>query len=149
MHISELRESKYLKKEDCGSGITLTIAGLEQQNLAKEGEPEEWKYILTFQDCEKPLVLNTSNAQIIAAIVGSEETDDWSGHQIEVYHDKTIMFRGKVMGGIRVREPGARRQLQSVKKPGPPQQHYQKPGPPQQQATGPRVPTDDDSNPFD
>lgn len=104
-HISELRESKFLKKEDCGRGITVTISGCDQQNIAKEGAPAEMKWVLHFHEQEKPLVLNSTNGQIIAGIVGSEETDDWQGKKVTLYHDPNITFQGKLVGGIRVRAP--------------------------------------------
>lgn len=105
MHISQLRESKYLKKEDCAKGILLTIDRLEMANVAKAGEAEENKHILCFREDVNPMVLNSVNAQLIARISGSEETDDWQGIQIVAYNDPTIVFAGKVIGGIRVRAP--------------------------------------------
>jgi len=105
MHISQLKESKFLKKEDCGKGILLTIDHLEQQNVAMSDQPEELKHCLVFQEDVKPLVLNNTNAQLIASITGSDETDDWHGHQIVLYTDPTVTNRGKVVGGIRARAP--------------------------------------------
>lgn len=157
MHISEIRESKYLKKEEVGNGLVLTIDSLEQKNLAKENEPEEWKYVLNFQDCDKPLVLNSTNAQIIAMITGSEETDEWTGHQIELYHDKTIAFGGRLVGGIRVRAPGSAQapikraspKSGPLKHPaGPPRQQQQQQQPNRQPAAGRYIPQDE-PNPFD
>jgi len=105
MHINQLKESKFLKKEDCGKGILLTIDRLEQMNVAMSDQPEELKHCLVFQEDVKPLVLNNTNAQLIAQITGSEETDDWHGHQVVLYTDPTVVNRGKVVGGIRARAP--------------------------------------------
>ena len=105
MHISQLKESKFLKKEECGKGILVTIDHLEQQNVAMSDQPEELKHCLVFREDVKPLVLNNTNAQLIASITGSDETDDWHGHQIVLYNDPTVTNRGKVTGGIRARAP--------------------------------------------
>ena len=105
MHISGLRESKYLQRADVGAGALVTMKGLHQVNMAREGEPEELKWVLDFVEADKPLVLNNTNAQIIAQIVKSEETDDWAGHQIVLYDDPNVSFGGKLVGGIRVRAP--------------------------------------------
>jgi hypothetical protein len=51
--------------------------------------------------------LNSTNAQIIAQITGSEDTDHWPGHRIVLYNEPSIAFKGKVIGGIRVRAPKA------------------------------------------
>lgn len=105
-HINQIKQSNFLKKEDCGTtGILVTIRGCEEQNIAKQGAPEELKWALFFNEVEKPMVLNSTNAQIIAGIVGSEETDDWAGHQIVLYADPNISFGGKLVGGIRARAP--------------------------------------------
>ncbi len=106
--ISEMRESKFLKKEDVGAGALMTIAGCDRYNVAKEGADEELKWCLTFHGHDKPLVLNSTNIQLCAQIFGSEDTDDWIGKQIVLYTDPTIMYAGKVVGGIRVRKPKAK-----------------------------------------
>ena len=53
--------------------------------------------------CEKPLALNATNGQIIAQITGSDESDDWAGKQVVLFHDPNVSYAGKLMGGIRVR----------------------------------------------
>lgn len=104
--ISELAESNYLKKEDCGlDGIIVTIDKVSRKNLAKEGEQAEYKYLLHFQEDLKPLVLNATNGELIAAIAKDDEMDNWTGTEICLYSDPSIMFGGKRVGGIRVKDP--------------------------------------------
>ncbi len=105
MNINQIKDSKFLKKEDCGKGILVTIESIDQQNVAMQGEPEELRYVLHFREDIKPMILNTTNAKLIAHALGSEETDEWHGHQIVLYNDPTIMFGGKMIGGIRARAP--------------------------------------------
>jgi len=102
MHINTLKESPYLKKEDCGTGLLVTIESIEEVNVAKRGEPEQIKYGLNLRGL-KPLIMNTVNARAIATILGSEETDDWIGKRIILYHEPNIEWQGKKIGGIRVR----------------------------------------------
>jgi hypothetical protein len=103
--ISEMRESKFLKKEDVGAGALMTIEGCEQHNTAKEGAPAEHKWCLTFAESDKPLVLNSTNMQVCALICGSDDTDDWIGKKIVLYTDPNVSYAGKITGGIRVRAP--------------------------------------------
>jgi hypothetical protein len=117
MHINQLRESKFLKKEDCGRGVLVTIKGLIQEDVAMEGEPSELKWCLQFNETAKPMSLNSTNAQIIAQITGSEDTDHWPGHRIVLYNDPTISFKGKIIGGIRVRAPKAQAVAPTVNAP--------------------------------
>jgi len=135
MNISGLSESNYLKKEDVMPPITVTISGLEQKNMAKEGEPVENKYILTWMENIKPMVLNMTNGQLIAHVLGSEETDDWRGKQITLYNDPSVSFGGKLTGGIRVQIPAGN--------PAPVQQGYAPANDP-----APTGPLNDDLPPF-
>ena len=105
MKTSDMRESKFLKQSDVGQGLLLTIQGIEQHNVAKEGADPELRFCMTFAESEKPLVLNTTNAQICEKIFGSDETDDWTGRKIVLYTDPNVSFQGKIVGGIRVRAP--------------------------------------------
>lgn len=105
MNISQLKDSKFLKKEDAGTGILVTIKSVTQENVAKEGAEPEYKWCVHFVETEKPMVLNSTNGQLIASIVKSEETDDWAGHKIVLYNDPNVTFGGKLIGGIRVRAP--------------------------------------------
>lgn len=104
-HISQLKESKFLTKADVGTGVLLTIKDCHEENVALPSAPPEMKWCLTFNEADKPMVLNSTNAQIIAAVTGSENTDDWTGHKIVLYNDPNISFQGKLTGGIRARAP--------------------------------------------
>lgn len=103
--ISEMRESKFLKKEDVGAGALMTIESCEQHNVAKEGAPPEMKWCLTFAETDKPLVLNSTNTQVCAKVCGSENTDDWTGHKVVLYNDPNVSYAGKITGGVRLRAP--------------------------------------------
>lgn len=102
---SEMRESKFLKKEDVGAGSLMTIESCEQYNVAKEGAPPEQKWCLAFAESDKPLVLNSTNIQLCERIFQSDNTDDWVGKQIVLYTDPNVSYAGKIVGGIRVRAP--------------------------------------------
>lgn len=109
MNINEMKESKYLKKEDVGNGALVTIARLEQQDVSMENQPEEMKWILYFNESinghNKGLVLNWTNIQLCAQAVDSEDTNNWTGKQIVLYNDPSVSFGGKITGGIRIRKP--------------------------------------------
>ncbi len=105
MKVSEMLTKKFLRKEDVGTGMLLTVTGLTQENVAKEGAEPEHKFCLTFEETDKPLVLNSTNMHLCVGIFGSEETDDWRGQRVVLYTDPTIAFGGKIVGGIRVRKP--------------------------------------------
>lgn len=105
MKISDMKESKYLKKEDVGQGKLLTINSLRQENVALESQPEELKYIMFFKEETKGVVMNWTNIQLCANATGSEDTDEWPGKQVVLYNDPNVSFAGKITGGIRIRAP--------------------------------------------
>lgn len=103
MRIGDMKESKFLKKEDVGHGKLVTITSLEQQNVAMEDQPSELKWIVHFREFQKGMVLNWTNIQLISKALNTEETNDWIGKQVVVYEDANVSYGGKITGGIRVR----------------------------------------------
>ena len=101
---SEMIPSKYLKRDDVGRGVLVTIKGVKHENVGKEEDPE-LKYVALFNEVDKPLVLNLTNIKLLEAICQSDDTDGWIGKQVVLYDDPTVMFKGEVKGGIRVRAP--------------------------------------------
>ena len=103
MKTADMRDSQFLKQTDVGDGAVLTITGIEQRNVAMEGAKPEMKFVMTFAESDKPLVLNTTNIQMCEKIFGSDETDDWAGKKVVLYTDPNVSYGGKLVGGIRVR----------------------------------------------
>jgi len=103
--INDMIDSKFLKKEDVDPPVLATIKDVTQHDVSMENKPEEMKWCLEIQESVKPMVLNTTNMKLIEAITGSDLTDDWIGKKIVLFNDPTIMYAGKVTGGIRVRAP--------------------------------------------
>lgn len=104
MKISELKKSRFLTKDDCDPPIKVTISHISEENVAMDNQAPDMRFALNFREGDlKPMVLNSINAQIIAQITKSEETDDWPGAVVVLYNDPTVSFAGKITGGIRVR----------------------------------------------
>lgn len=103
MNVNDLKSSKFLTKYDVEPPVLVTIKSYEEKNVAMESQAPEKKWTLMFEELEKPLVLNSTNGQLIAAIVGSDEADEWVGKKVVLYNDKTVSYAGKITGGIRIR----------------------------------------------
>ena len=99
MHISKMKQSRCLKVADIDPDVVVTIKDVKLEDI---GDDEE-KYVLYTDEFPKGLVLNWTNAQLIAKATRDEDTTGWMGHKIVLYHDETVQFRGQVVGGIRVR----------------------------------------------
>jgi len=107
MKISAMMPSSYLKKEDVPTPALVTIRRFTHENLAQDGQPEEKKWVMHFEEFDRGLVMNPTNLQLAAIAIGSDETDEWVGRQIVLYTDPNVSFAGKLVGGLRLR---ARRQ---------------------------------------
>lgn len=96
--------SDYIKKEQIkvGDALVLTIAGHQREVVGKDKEAKN-VWTLTFEECEERLILNKTNATILAEAFDSWEMDDWTGKQIELYNNPSVMFSGKKVGGLSVR----------------------------------------------
>jgi hypothetical protein len=105
MKIGQMMAGKYLKKEDCDPPTLVTIDRFEEENVAREDQPQDMKWVMYFKDNEKGLVMNSTNLQLAAIAFGTQETDEWIGRSLVLYHDPNVSFGGKLVGGIRVRAP--------------------------------------------
>ena len=102
--ISEMLPSSYLKQSDFDeNGLIVTVARVDNKNVAKEDEPPEHKWIVYFNEYEKGMVLNSTNIQALAKACNSDDTDDWAGKEVVVYVDPTVGYGGKVTGGLRIK----------------------------------------------
>jgi hypothetical protein len=62
--------------------------------------------VVYFRGKDKGVVLNKTNGNKIAALVGSKDTEDWAGCQIRLYATETE-FGGETVECIRVKAAGA------------------------------------------
>uniref|UniRef100_A0A6H2A4G5 Uncharacterized protein n=1 Tax=viral metagenome TaxID=1070528 RepID=A0A6H2A4G5_9ZZZZ len=117
MKVSDFKQSKYMKKEDFATPTLATIASYAQSNVAMQGQKPDYRCVMEFQELDKPVVMNTTKLDIIAAITGSDEIDDWIGTKIVLFHDPDIKFGTKKVGGIGVRAPKGKFASQPLSKP--------------------------------
>jgi hypothetical protein len=103
MNINEAFPSNYLKSSDLGGGM----AKVKIDKVLYEHIGTDNKLVMYFQGKEKGMVLNKTNAQTIAAEFGPD-TDNWTGAEINVFSMK-VDFQGRMVDGLRVRVPPARK----------------------------------------
>jgi len=102
MDINAAYPSAFLKAADLqGKKITVTIDRVEMSDM---GDGKDQKPVVYFVNKERGLALNKTNANMIVEIIGSSETDTWSGHRIAIYSTK-VDFQGRRVDAIRVDFP--------------------------------------------
>ena len=100
---SEIFPSKYLKESDlAGKPLEVEIKDAPTETLGS-GSDAEKKTVLYFGNGVKPLPLNMTNWDAVAALAG-DDTKDWPGHRLELY-PTTTELKGKVVACIRIRAP--------------------------------------------
>jgi hypothetical protein len=85
-----------------GKPATLTIVRAPIETL-KNKNGEDTKTVLYFRETQKVLPLNRTNWDSCADICG-DDSDDWPGHQIEIY-PTTTPFGAEVVPCVRIRAP--------------------------------------------
>jgi len=103
--IRALYEKDFLGQWDCCDGdLTLTIAGIEQTEVAQpKTNKKVKKVVMTFKETEKKMVLNATNRDIIAKMLGTYDYTKWPGHKVTLYKDAGVRFAKETVGGLRVR----------------------------------------------
>lgn len=130
----------YLKAEDIPQEARprLTVESVRPAEIGAQGEQKETKLVMRFLGKEKSLVLNVTNANMMAEIAGSRDYDNWPGHQVILYRTMTD-FAGKRVPALRLDHPTV---APAPPKPAPP---VWKPAAPIARAPeAPFVATDDD-----
>src|SRR5258706_5164387 len=100
---NEIFPSKHSKASDlAGKPLGAEIERAPTETLGS-GNDAEKKTVLYFRNGVKPLPLNKTNWDAVAAIAG-DDTDNWPGHRVELY-PTTTELKGKVVDCIRIRAP--------------------------------------------
>lgn len=94
--------SKYLTAadfEDSGD-VTATIMSADIETIG-QGQDKSQKIIIKLKGLDKAFVCNRTNANTIAKVTGSDDTDDWIGKRITL-GAREVEFKGDMMMAIRV-----------------------------------------------
>lgn len=97
MKLGDAFPSNFLKVDDLkGRRVNLTIDKVAMEKVGNDN-----KLVAHFKETDKKLGLNKTNANMIAMLLGSDDTDEWNGSRITLKPDMTT-YQGKPMPCIRV-----------------------------------------------
>jgi hypothetical protein len=96
-------DSTYLKKEDFPEPEVVTIVEAREEQVTAPGKKPKDKIVLYFRELEKGLVTNMTHGDELKAMTGSDDPEDWVDETVELYHDPSVVYAGKRVGGIRLR----------------------------------------------
>jgi hypothetical protein len=92
---------KYMSKDlwDPGDGEDLTIANIREVEFSNRDGSTEHKLVMEWVEDRPPLTLNKTNLHWTLGTFGPNE-EHWQGKKVHVFHDPTIKYAGKAVGGV-------------------------------------------------
>lgn len=98
--VSDMIQSKFLRKEDFEEDRVLTIKGVKLEDMP--GDDGQQKWVLYFREEPKGMALNITTIRVLEQAYGGD-SDQWIGNKVKVYVDPNVSFGGKIVGGLRLR----------------------------------------------
>lgn len=102
----ELMDKQYLGAWDVpqSSDLVLTIKKVSEETVVGEGGKKDKCMVIEFDDADKPMICNATNAKMIAKLTHSKYVEDWTGVKIALYVKENIPVGKELKDGLRVRE---------------------------------------------
>jgi len=103
--IRALYEKDFLGQWDvCDGDLTLTLKGIEQTEVPQpKTNKKVKKVVMTFKETDKKMVLNATNREIVAKMLGTYDYTKWPGNKVTLYKDASVKFARETTGGLRIR----------------------------------------------
>lgn len=99
--VGDLFPSKWLKADDVEDGdMVLTVKELKQEKMGPDDSDGEVKPVLYFEETDKGLVLNLTNAKTIQGLYG-KNIENWIGKKVALFWTE-VGFKGEMKPAIRV-----------------------------------------------
>jgi hypothetical protein len=110
--------SKYLGTIDLGNRkVRARIQKVGKEMMtSKDGGPKRMKFIVFFDALDKPMVLNSTNKDVLVAARGRKPAK-WVGLEVGVYVDPNVSFAGRRTGGLRLTTDLPTRTTKTASKP--------------------------------
>lgn len=107
-HYKQLFNYKYLGAYSLdGKDMTLTIKSIDVQDVVGDSGRTETCPIITWQEDQKPMILNKTNAKQIGLVWGTTDYEKWIGKKVTLFADVTKL-KGEMVECLRIRpkKPG-------------------------------------------
>ena len=98
---------KFLRSDDIFGvqkefGIVAQITDFTEADVSRQDDPEsELKPVIHFDDL-KPMVLNTTNLNMVLALFKTDDESQIIGQKIGIYVDDRVAYAGKLVKGLRL-----------------------------------------------
>lgn len=117
MRASAAFPSKYLRATDIGDRQVKVIMSHVEIESVGQGNEAEHKPVVYFEKSKKGMVLNKTNAEILARAYG-DEMDDWSGKEVIIYVAE-VQFKKEMVEALRLKVPKPTQPIRPISDPPP------------------------------
>ena len=99
---------KYLRSDDIFGvqkefGIVAEITDFTEADVSRSDDPtSELKPVIHFDGDLKPMVLNTTNLNMVLALFKTDDESQIIGQKIGIYVDDRVAYAGKLVKGLRL-----------------------------------------------
>lgn len=112
MNLNDAFPSKYLKANDLPEEGSQPYT-IEKISIEEIGRDRDKKPVIYFEETNKGLVCNKTNARSIAKVLESEDFESWTGKVINLFRAE-VDFQGEMVEAIRVRNKTTKKPVRSV-----------------------------------
>ncbi|UCD06959.1 MAG: hypothetical protein JSW41_03940 [Candidatus Aenigmatarchaeota archaeon] len=95
--VDDYYPSDWLKSEDIRENTELTVTKVEPKKVG-----EDTRLVMSFEEIDKSLVLNKTNANRMVEITGTKSYSEWSGEVVTLYTILTT-YKKEEVKAIRIK----------------------------------------------
>ena len=82
--------------------VVVTIFGVGTAKVTGQAGRKEDCFVVHFNEFDKPMILNRTNAKAIEKVAGSGLVEDWVGVGVTLYVEKGVKAFGDVVDALRI-----------------------------------------------
>jgi len=84
--------------------VVVSIFGVGTAKVTGQSGRKEDCFVVNFNEFDKPMILNRTNARAIEKVAGSGLVEDWVGVGVTLYVEKGVKAFGDVVDALRIRD---------------------------------------------
>ena len=84
--------------------VVVSVKGVATAKVTGQSGRKEDCFVVHYNEFDKPMILNRTNAKAIEKVAGSGLVEDWVGVRIILYVEKGVKAFGDVVDALRIRE---------------------------------------------
>lgn len=84
--------------------VVVSIKGVDTAKVTGQAGRKEDCFVVNFNEFDKPMILNRTNAKAIEKVAGSGLVEDWIGSSVTLYVERGVKAFGDVVDALRIRD---------------------------------------------